>query len=121
MSALRRLASALLLLASGAQAAPDARTTEEIGQLLTQLSSSGCEFQRNGDWHPAIEARAHLERKYAYLLKKGLVDRTEDFIDRAATGSSVTGKDYQMRCAGVTSASAPWLRAALARIRGGRR
>ena len=117
---MRRLAYALLL-ASGAQAAPDAGTTEEVGQLLTQLATSGCEFQRNGDWHSAVEARAHLERKYAYLLKKGLVGRTEDFIDRAATGSSVTGKDYQVRCAGVTSASAPWLRAALARIRGGRR
>lgn len=116
-----RLVGALLLVCSGAQAAPDAKTNEEVGQLLTQLSTSGCEFQRNGDWHSAVEARAHLERKYAYLLKKGLVDHTEDFIDRAATGSSVTGKDYQVRCAGVTSASAPWLRAALARIRGGRR
>ncbi len=117
----RRLVGALLLVCLAAQAAPDAKTNEEVGQLLTQLSTSGCEFQRNGDWHSAVEARAHLERKYAYLLRKGLVDRTEDFIDRAATGSSVTGKDYQVRCAGVTSASAPWLRAALARMRGGNR
>lgn len=118
---MRRLLGALLLLASGAQAAPEAKTTDEVAQLLTHLADSGCEFQRNGSWHSAAEARAHLERKYTYLLKKGLVERTEDFIDRAATGSSVTGKDYQVRCTGVVSASAPWLRAALARMRGGSR
>lgn len=118
---MRRLLGALLLLAAGAQAAPAAKTADEVAQLLTQLAASGCEFQRNGDWHSAAEARAHLERKYAYLLKKGLVDRTEDFIDRAATSSSITGRDYQVRCAGVTSASAPWLRAALARMRAAQR
>lgn len=116
----RIVALALLLTAGAATAAPSATTTAEIEQLLSQLASSGCEFQRNGDWHAGPAARAHLERKYAYLLKKDLVGSTEDFIARAATRSSSTGQEYQVRCGTSVSTSSAWLRSALSRLRSGR-
>ena len=62
---------AVLLLASGlATAQPSASTTQEITQLFAALETSGCRFQRNGNWHEAPEAKAHLQRKYDYLLEK---------------------------------------------------
>lgn len=118
--AMRRVVALALLLVTGAtMAAPSATTTAEIDQLLSRLASSGCEFQRNGEWHAGPEARAHLERKYAYLLKKDLIGSTEDFIERAATRSSVSGQDYQVRCGAELSTSRAWLRAALSRLRAG--
>jgi len=88
--------------------------------MMAQLADSGCEFQRNGEWHPGPEARKHLERKYAYLLKKDLVHSSEDFIERAATRSSLSGQPYQVRCGASISASDDWLRTVLGRIRSGR-
>lgn len=92
----------------------------EINALLAALASSGCEFQRNGSWHSATEAQSHLLRKLDYLEKKNLVKRTEDFIDGAASSSSVSGKAYQVRCAGgQTVESSGWMRSQLKAIRGG--
>ncbi len=48
-------------------------------------------FQRNGSWYDGSDARAHLQRKYDYLLKKGMVDSAEQFIERAASQSSMSG------------------------------
>lgn len=106
--------------ASSADAAPTPAARAEIEQLMAQLADSGCEFQRNGEWHPGPEARKHLERKYAYLLKKDLVHSSEDFIERAATRSSLSGQPYQVRCGPGVSASDDWLRTVLGRIRSGR-
>ena len=90
----------------------------EIGQLLGYLERSGCAVYRNGSWYSASDARAHLEKKYRYLLDKGLVDTTEDFIDRAATASSMSGKPYQVKCDGREPvSSAEWLTTELQRLR----
>ena len=40
----------------------------------------------------------HLNRKYQYLLDKGLVASSEDFIERAASVSSMSGLAYRVRC-----------------------
>lgn len=111
------VALALLLTTAAATAAPAATTTAEIEQLLSQLASSGCEFQRNGEWHAGPAARAHLERKYAYLLRRNLIGSSEDFIERAGTRSSTTGQEYQVRCGASVIASRTWLHAALGRLR----
>ena len=110
------MATALLLGASVAAEVP-AQTAQEIEHLLDHLSASGCEFNRNGDWYPASEARVHLEKKYRYLLKKGLVKKAEDFIVLGATESSMSHTPYQVRCGGQTQASGPWLDAELQRYR----
>ncbi len=99
-----------LLLATPAQSGtPDAVARKEIAGLMDALSESGCRFQRNGQWYGAAEARAHLQRKYDYLLKKRLVDSAEQFIERAASQSSLSGRAYQVQCPGQSPMqSADW-------------
>ena len=90
----------------------------EIGQLLGYIEHSGCALYRNGSWYSASDARAHLEKKYHYLLDKGLVNTTEDFMDRAATASSMSGEPYQVKCdRGEPISSAEWLTTELQRLR----
>jgi hypothetical protein len=100
-------------------AAPSSTTRAEIQHLLVYLENSGCQFYRNGTWHSAPDARAHLTKKYQYLLDKGLIKSAEDFVQRVAAESSMSGKPYQVRCgAGAPVTSAQWLSEELARYRG---
>lgn len=92
---------AVLLSGPSARAAglpPAARV--EIDFLLSRLAASGCQFSRNGTWYTAAEAQAHLRRKLDYLVNKGAVASAEQFIECAASKSSVSGQAYQVRCAG---------------------
>lgn len=99
-------------------APPSAEVRGEVRQLLAFLESSGCRFLRNGKWHESREASAHLQRKYDYLAKRGLIVRTEDFIERAATRSSVSGDPYRVRCGSQDAVDgATWLNDALSRQR----
>lgn len=98
-------------------AVPTPAAKAEIDQLLTRLQSSGCQFERNGSWHDATEARAHIERKYRYLLKKELVGTTEDFIKLAASQSSVSGKPYQVKCGAEQVTSGRWMTDQLKQVR----
>ena len=95
---------------------PAART--EIDALLSRLETSGCEFNRNGTWYPAGEARGHLLRKLKYLEDRGQVSSAEQFIERAASGSSMSGDPYLVRCGnGAPVQSATWLRSQLQTLR----
>jgi hypothetical protein len=99
-------------------AAPSPATQAEIGHLLDYLGRSKCEFYRNGTWHAAANARKHLEKKRDYLLQRSLIVSTEDFIDRAATASSMTGEKYQVQCKSSPAVpSGDWLKAELERYR----
>lgn len=113
---------AVLLLASGmAKAQPPASTTQEITQLFAALETSGCRFQRNGSGHEAPEAKAHLQRKYDYLLKKRRLTTTESLIDLAASRSSVFGRAYRVQCGQSAPVdSATWFSGRLQGIRAGR-
>ncbi len=106
----RHLVALVLAAASaGAVAAPSATAQREINGLMQALESSGCRFQRNGSWHDAAQARSHLQRKYDYLLKRDLADTAEQFIDRAASRSSISGKAYRVACPGAAEQEAgPW-------------
>ncbi len=90
----------------------------EIEQLLTRLGVSGCRFQRNGSWHSAAEARAHLEKKYRYMLDKQLLSTAENFVSVGATKSSMSGKPYWIQC-GTQSPmhSAQWMATQLDEVR----
>lgn len=117
---MRRALAALVLALSvaAAPAAPPPDAQREIDGLIAALGHSGCQFQRNGRWYPASDAQAHLRRKYDWLRKRDLVDSAEQFIARAGTESSVTGKAYRVRCAGRTAEpAAAWLQARLAALR----
>lgn len=117
------LAAACLLcsLAAGAQTGSSATTTtteREIHALFKALQQSGCEFARNGQWYSAGEASAHLQRKYSYLQKRALAPTAEDFIARAASQSSMSGKPYLVRCPGQPEThSQRWFEDQLAKAR----
>ena len=99
-------------------AEPDATTRTEIAHLLQYLQSSGCQFQRNGSWYPSARAASHLNQKYEYLLKRGLLTNTESFIELGASASSASGKPYSVKCGNAAaSPSAVWLRDELQRFR----
>ena len=120
MKSASSLAAVLLLVMSGvanAQSVSPATSTE-IKLLFTALETSRCEFSRNGTWYDAQKASQHLQQKYDYLLKKNLVTTTESFIERAASQSSVSGKPYQVKCAGEEAvASKAWFTHKLAALR----
>ncbi len=112
------LLAALLLATPVAQAAPGADARREIPQLISSLDGSQCRFQRNGRWYDGSDARAHLQRKYDYLLKKDMVDSAEQFIERAASQSSMSGKAYRIQCPGQPEqTAAAWFGARLQALR----
>ena len=100
---------------------PSPAAQQEIGILLNSVGKSQCEFYRNGQWQGAAMARSHLQRKYDYLLRKEMVSTAEEFIERAGSGSSMSGKSYQIRCgAGEAVPSAQWLSTRLQAYRQGK-
>jgi hypothetical protein len=91
---------------------PPTSIRAEVDGLLATLERSDCQFYRNGTWHDGHEAQAHLRMKYEYLVRKGLLQRTEDFIEGAGTKSSLSGEPYLVRCPSQSQApqpSAAWL------------
>ncbi|KQV96256.1 YfeK family protein [Pelomonas sp. Root1237] len=113
----------LLSLAAGlAHAAPLPPVARaEVDALLTRLQASGCEFNRNGSWYAGAEARAHLLKKLEVLEGKDMVQTAEQFIERGAATSSMSGKPYLVRCAGKAPVeSAQWLKAELQQVRAAR-
>jgi hypothetical protein len=110
---------ALFLLAEAALAGPTPPPVRaEIDALLGRLESSGCRFGRNEEWYAGAEARAHLLRKLDYIEKLGTISSTEQFIETAATKSSVSGAPYQVQCGnGAAVQSAQWLSGQLGVLR----
>lgn len=107
-----------LALVAAARAAPPASAQTEINYLLGFISSSGCEFFRNGTWYDSKQAEAHLRSKYGILAVGTAIQTAEDFIEQAATKSSLSGQPYQVRCGGNDAVTSnQWLRAVLARYR----
>ena len=115
---LRLACAAMPLFPTSGRAAPAARVRAEVDALLAGVEASGCSFYRNGSWHGAQAAAAHLRDKYDYLAARDLIVTTEDFIDKAATRSSMSSADYQVKCgAGDAVASSRWLRDRLGLLR----
>ena len=120
---MRTLVLALLWFPAWAHAGePSPVAKQEIAHLMSYLEGSGCEFNRNGSWYGTAEAVDHINQKYEYLVNKGLVTTAEDFIARAASESSMSGRPYQVRCAGAAPVeSGAWLKSELVRYRAGRK
>jgi hypothetical protein len=114
-------AAALLLaafLSPAVVAAPPETAAREIDHLLEHVGQSGCEFYRNGIWYKGNLGQAHLRDKYEYLVLRDMIGVAADFIDKAATRSSVTGIAYMVRCKGQGEMpSGQWLTEELARYR----
>jgi hypothetical protein len=121
-STARRWTLALGFCALIAHAAPPPAAQVEISYLLSVVANSGCEFFRNGSWYDGKSAAAHLRGKYQVLLAKGLIGSSADFIDRAATRSSVSGREYAIKCEGNAAVSShAWLTELLAHYREARK
>ena len=66
--------------------------------------------------------QTHLREKYQWLVNKDMISATSDFIDKAASESSMTGLAYRVRCKGQEDVlSKQWLNDELTRYRGTRR
>src|SRR5512137_2270735 len=119
---MRRLLAILVscVAIAGAAAAPLSPAAHaEIDALMAKLEASSCEFNRNGNWYSGAEAKSHLLRKLKYLEDKGMVQSTEQFIELAASASSMSGQPYLVRCGdGVAVQSGTWL---LSQMQGMRR
>src|SRR5579864_1367539 len=103
-----------LMLAPIVRAAPPVIAQREINYLLGFIESSPCEFFRNGSWYDGKKAAAHLRDKYEFLATGNRIQTAEDFIEEAATKSSLSGQPYQVRCGSDQAvASNQWLRDAL--------
>ncbi len=103
---------------SAAHAAPPAAAVAEINYLLEFVDRSGCKFYRNGSWYDSHRAQSHLRAKYDYLVARDRITSAEDFIEQAATQSSISGKAYQIQCeAGPAVPSNRWLHTALSAYR----
>src|SRR5258705_4460288 len=109
----------LMLTAASAHAAELSSSAKtEIDALLSGLGTSSCQFYRNGSWHGGSEARDHLQMKLEYLVEKGLITDSEEFIEEAGTKSSISGQPYKVRCPNQTEQpSAVWLGSELRKIR----
>ncbi len=101
-----------------ARAEPPAIAQIEINYLLGHIEGSRCEFYRNGSWYDSKKAEAHLRGKYEYLAARNLINIAEDFIDKGATNSSLSGRPYEVRCSGSDAVvSNQWLRKELTHYR----
>lgn len=109
-----RFLACLLLGAActGAGAAPTPPAIRaEIDGLLARMAGSGCQFERNGSWHDAADARTHLLRKLDYIEgRRETLASAEQFIEVAATKSSFSGRPYRVKCGGADAVpSRDWL------------
>jgi hypothetical protein len=90
----------------------------EIASLLTSLEQSGCQFNRNGSWYKGADAKNHLTEKLQYLEDNVTLQSTEQFIEMAASSSSVSGKPYMVKCGNAPPVqSRVWLLEELKKMR----
>jgi hypothetical protein len=118
-STLRHLPALLIVFACTARAEPTpAPVRAEIDGMLVRLEVSGCQFNRNGTWHEAADAKEHLLRKLAYMEREGTIQSAEHFIELAGSKSSSSDTPYLVKCGGgAPMASAAWLSSQLQLVR----
>lgn len=107
----------LLAMILGLPVSALSQAAREISGLLDFVEHSACTFVRNGAEYPGSRARAHLEQKLNYLESKNRVKSAEDFIDLAATKSSLSGRAYEVRCPEGVQPAGIWLHQELQRQR----
>ncbi len=96
-------------------AAP-ASVDAELEFLLDAVEQSDCTFTRNGSEHTAASAAAHLRMKYRRAGSR--VNGADQFIERLASRSSLSGKPYTLQCGEAAPVPArEWLQQKLAAYR----
>jgi hypothetical protein len=88
----------------------------EVQHLLEFVRTSPCAIVRNGARHPGSDGVRHIQRKYDHFRND--IGSTEDFIERSASQSLLSGAAYQVECPGRASQpTRTWLLEELARYR----
>jgi len=106
----------LLLLAAPAPT-PEAQKIEALIQAVAALQ--GAVFIRNGTEHTPAEAAEHLRLKWRNAGKR--VKTAPEFIQHCASGSSMSGRPYEIRFKdGHTVLSRDWLWTELRRMEAAR-
>lgn len=113
---LSRRVTAIVLAATFPVLAAPADVEREIAYLLNYIQESGCTFLRNGVESSAVGARNHVQRKFNAVEDR--VRSAEDFIQLAASKSTVSGEPYRAHCGGHDMLTGEWLMQELARYRG---
>lgn len=109
------VAFAAMIASAVASAASASAARDEIEHLLDYVASSSCTFVRNGSEYSAQKARDHLAFKYRFVGDR--VATAEDFIKYLASGSSVSGEPYHVKCGNADALAGTWLTAELSRYR----
>lgn len=93
---------------------PDSLISSLISSMLEGLAQKkDLIFVRNGDEHTCDEAVSHLRLKLGNTRNR--IDTAEQFIDKVASSSSITGKPYIVKMPGKSDENAqPFLHALIA-------
>jgi len=87
-----------------------------VMHLISHVSGSGLTFIRNADTHTSVEAAEHMNNKYRHF--KADIKTAEDFIERCANRSLLSGKHYLViNEQGEQVRTSEWLEAELADYR----
>ncbi len=106
----------LVLVLSAPLAMAEAPLVETVDYLLRQVATSNYVFIRNGKDHESEDAAKHMRRKYEHFSDE--IATPEQFIDRSATKSMMTGQRYRVRFPdGREMDTANWLLEELAEFR----
>lgn len=110
------LALMLALVALVATAKAPLSEAQKIESLITSIETlKGAVFIRNGSEYSAEQAAHHLRMKWDKAGSR--VKTAEDFIEKCASKSSLSGEKYQVRFAnGKTEYSEDYFRAELRKI-----
>jgi hypothetical protein len=99
---------ATLLLPCADATSSDDTLLGTINYLLTYVEESNCVFIRNGKEYNSKEAAKHIKTKYDSLMFD--IKTPEEFIERAATKSMLSGQLYWVQCTEHSPIpSADWL------------
>lgn len=103
-----------LLMTLPAWAKLGAHEEARINAMLNALAQQkDLTFIRNGDAHNCDEAVSHLRLKLGNTRNR--IDTAEQFIDKVASSSSISGKPYIVRIPGKTDENAqPYLHTLIA-------
>jgi Family of unknown function (DUF5329) len=107
---------AMLVLPSAEAASTDDALLRTINHLLTYVEESNCVFIRNGKEYTSKDAAKHIKTKNDSLMFD--TKTPEEFIERAASKSMLSGQPYFVRCVDHSPVpSADWLSKELSNYR----
>jgi hypothetical protein len=89
--------------------------SDEINHLLEFIAQSDCTYIRNGKEYSSLEARDHIAGKYESV--KWRIKTSETFIHKIASRSSLSGKQYLIRCDEEEQTTEQWLSSELRNYR----